>query len=196
MTLPRCHSIRRILALCKSGLAGIVDVEVYDYAPCYLWHDRPLYDCFGDEICRLKGNTIYLYRDSTHPVRDLFHELGHVVGRKCDLVGHAGNGFRGSWERRNRRLIAQVAGRRHWSRYLNLLAVARDDFSLNAASEIWAELFMLWHLYPQSHEARLLDEPMQSLRDHSVCSAVAKLAFKLGTAGFSANRAATTDSIE
>ena len=169
-----------MLAPCRSILAGVVDVDVYDYAPCYLWYDRPLFDAFGDEICRLRGDTIYLYRDSPTPVRDLFHELGHVVGRKCDLVGHADNGFRGSWERPNRRLIAQVSARRHWSGHLNLLALARDDFAAIAASETWAELFMLWHLHPDCAEARLLDEPMGALRDHPVCRAIGKLAGELG----------------
>ena len=183
MTPPRQHSISRILGLCKSGLAGVVDVDVYDYAPCYLWHDRPLYDAFGEELCRLKGDTVYLYRDSTNPLRDLFHELGHVVGRKCDLVGHAGNGFRGSWDRRNRRLIAEVCGKRHWSHYLNLLAVAREDFRINAASEIWAELFMLWHLHPESPEARLLDGPIEALRNHPVYDPIGRLAPELRCGG-------------
>ena len=181
MTSARNHPITRIVALCQSRLEGIVAVDVYDYAPCYLWHDRPLYDAFGDEICRLKGDTVYLYRESTHPVRDLFHELGHVVGRKCNLVGHAANGYRGRWERRNRRLIAQVIGQRHWSAYLNWLALARDDFRVNAASEIWAELFMLWHLRPGSPEARLLDDPMDDLRGDPVCDAIARLAPELQT---------------
>ncbi len=176
MTLPRNHSLGRILELCRTRLAGIVAVDVYDYAPCYLWHDRSLYDSFGDEICRLKGDTIYLYRESATPVRDLFHELGHVVGRKCNLVGHAENGFRGSWERRNRRLIAEICGMRHWSGYLNLLALARDDFRAIAASEIWAELFMLWHLHPESPEARMLDRPMSELQSDPVYDAIEKLA--------------------
>lgn len=182
MTLSRHHSIGQILRLCKSGLAGVVDVDVYDYAPCYLWYDRPIYDAFGDELCRLKGDTVYLHRNSTTPLRDLYHELGHVVGRKCDLVGHADNGYRGSWERRNRRLIAEVCGTRHWSSYLNLLAVAREDFRTHAASEIWAELFMLWHLHPDSPEAKLLDEWIRAVRDHPVYAAIAGLASALGIA--------------
>lgn len=180
MTLPPEHSLGDILALCKSGLAGIVGVDVYAYAPCYLWYDRPLFDAFGETIGHLPGDTIYLYEKSASPVRDLFHELGHVVGRKCNLVGHAENGFRGSWEQRHRRLIARVSAQRHWSAYLNLLAAEREDFAVNAASEIWAELFMLWHLHPDCPEAGLLDAPMEAIRQHSACRAIARLASDLG----------------
>ncbi len=176
------HSIDKIVARCEPVLAGIVNLDIYDYAPCYLWYDSPLYDSFGDVIGRLRGDTIYLDRESATPVRDLFHELGHVVGRKCDLVGHVENGFRGGWDQSNRRLIAQVCARKHWSSYLNLLALARDDFVANAGSEIWAELFMIWHLHPDCEEARLLDAPMRALRDHPVCRAIEDLVNELGFA--------------
>ncbi len=180
MDIPSNFSLDHIVALCRARLASIVRVDVYEYAPCYLWHDRPLYDEFGEVIRHLQGDTIYLQRDSGTPLRDLFHELGHVVGRKHDLVGHTENGYRGSWEQGSRKLIAEVSGKRHWSGYLNLFALAQDGFVANAASEIWAELFMLWHLHPDSPEARLIDEPIGSLQQHPEFRAIQELAAELG----------------
>ena len=145
----------------------------------YLWYDRPLYDEFGEAIVHLQGDTIYLYQDSPTPVRDLFHELGHVVGRKCNLVGNAENGFRGDWEQENGKLIAEISGQRHWSSYLNLFSLAHSGFRANAASEVWAELFMLWHLSPDCAEARLLDEPMERLHGQPVYAAISNLALEL-----------------
>ena len=175
-----------IIKLCRDHLADIVGVETYEYASCYLWYDRPLFDSFGEQIRQLPGDTIYLCRHTPTPAEDLFHELGHVVGRKFDLVGHAQNGFRGCWERRNKRLIWQVSAKRHWSQYLNRFAQERDNFQFNAASEIWAELFMLWHLYPYSDEARLLDEQMSLLEQRPSCIAIGKLALKLLDQGLAA----------
>lgn len=175
-------SLEQILSHCKARLEGIVHFDVYEYAPCYLWYDRPLFDEFGEVIRHLRGDTIYLQRDSATPLRDLFHELGHVAGRRCDLVGHSDNGYRGSWEQDNRKLIAEISTRRHWSDYLNLFALSRDDFVANAASEIWAELFMLWHLRPHSPEARLIDAPMATLRQQPDIHAIGELASDLGAA--------------
>jgi len=179
MKNPPILSLDRIVALCNTILGNIVNVDAYEYAPCYLWYDRPLYDEFGEEIVYLPGDTIYLYQNSTTPVRDLFHELGHVVGRKCNLVGNAENGFRGDWEQKNGKLIAEVSGQRHWSNYLNLFSRSHDNFKANAASEVWAELFMMWHLYPHCAESRLLDEPMEALRSQSVYDAISNLALEL-----------------
>ncbi len=173
---PARPSMDRITALCRDYLGSIVDVECYEYAPCYLWYDRPLFDSFGEPIRQLRGDTIYLHEQSSTPARDLFHELGHVVGRKCNQVGHAENGYRGDWEQDNARLIGLVSERRHWSSYLNLLPLNHGDFRTNAASEVWAELFMLWHLHPDSGEARLLDMAMAKLVDNPVCNAIAGLA--------------------
>jgi len=172
-------SLDRVVALGRSRLASIVNLDVYEYAPCYLWYDRPLYDEFGEVIRHLQGDTIYLQRDSSTPFRDLFHELGHVVGRKFDLVGHTDNGYRGSWEQDSRKLIAAVSGRRHWSEYLNLFALAENDFVANAASEIWAELFMLWHLQPDCPEARLIDDPMDTLGAHAAFRTIRNFATEL-----------------
>lgn len=154
-------------------------VEFYEYAPCYLWHDRPLYNEFGEQIDLLKGNTIYLHDNSASPVNDLFHELGHVIGRRHNTVGNRENGYHGSWESNNTRLIAQVSQRLHWSSYLNLFSLNQEDFAMNAASELWAELFMLWHLQPEMPEARLIDACMASIAHTSDCTAISDLASKV-----------------
>lgn len=171
--------IQDLIARCRAHLADVVAVSTYEYAPCYLWYDRPLFDSFGDEIRRLPGDTIYLFEHSTTPVQDLLHELGHVVGRKCNLVGHSKNGYRGSWEEGNKRLISQISANRHWSQYLNDFALGQKDFRWNAASEIWAELFMLWHLYPHSTEAELVDAQMLTLQHQPICRAIETLAAEL-----------------
>ena len=157
----------------------MVRIDAYDYASCYLWHDRPLFNEFGEPIAELRGETIYLYRASKTPVRDLFHELGHVVARRQQLVGNAENGFNGSWEKANGKLIAEICAQRHWSGYLNLYALSHPEFAMNAASELWAELFMLWHLHPECDEARLLDAQMQIHLDHPDIRAIADLAGEL-----------------
>ena len=170
-SLPQgCNELSRLLALCEQHLTGIVSVQGYEYTSCYLWHDRPLYDSFGDTIKVLSGDTIYLNEESLSLNGDLFHELGHVVARKFNLVGHSENSYQGTWENNNAKLIAQVAQQRHWSQYLNLFSLNHDDFKANAASELWAELFMLWHLYPDQSETELIRTTMRTL-NHQQCSA-------------------------
>ncbi len=176
---PLNQSLARIMALSNRLLADIVRVDAYEYAPCYLWYDSPLYNEFGEAVATLPGDTIYLQQDSATPVRDLFHELGHVVSRYCDLIGNAENGYRGTWEDSNRKLIAEVSAQRHWSEYLNLFSISHSNFGANAASEVWAELFMMWHLFPHCAEARLLDAAMDSLQGQAVCDAVTGLAVEL-----------------
>lgn len=168
-----------IVARGNACLDGLARIETYEFASCYLWYDRPLYNAFGDVIRQLQGDTIYLYRDSATPLRDLFHELGHVAGRLCRLIGNSENGYRGHWDSANAKLIAEIGAQRHWSDYLNRYSRAQQDFHANAASETWAELFMLWHLYPFSDEAALLDDTMAGLQDHPVCAAIARLAWRL-----------------
>ena len=176
-------AIDALVALCRDTLSGLVAVETYEFASCYLWYDRPLYNEFGDEIRRLRGDTIYLQRDGSTPLRDLFHELGHVVGRHCRQVGNSENGYRGEWDGANEKLIAEIGAQRHWSAYLNRFAQSQHDFHTNAASETWAELFMLWHLYPYSAEAALLDPAMTALRDNGAYRPVARLAERLDLGG-------------
>ena len=175
---PR-HAIEKIVALCTTHLHNVVDVQIYEYTSCYLWHDRPLYNHFGEQIKQLTGDTIYLYENSSSPATDLFHELGHMVGRRLNLIGHAENSYHGHWETNNTRLIAEVSGQNHWSEYLNEFASAQDGFAANSASELWAELFMLWHLYPHSPEARLLDSTMIQAQANTDCQLIAKLAGQL-----------------
>ena len=176
---PSHPAVIKILALCKTHLDNIVDVQCYEYTSCYLWHDRPLYNNFGEQIRQLNGDTIYLYEKSTSPATDLLHELGHMVGRKFNMVGHIENGYQGIWESQNARLIAEVCGHNHWSDYLKEFALAQEGFAANAASELWAELFMLWHLYPQSPEAQLLKTTMNKLETTATCQSIATLAAKL-----------------
>jgi len=169
----------KLLSLCAYHLGEIVDVKVYNYAPCYLWQSRPLYNDFGEQIEVLPGNTIYLHKNSDSPGRDLLHELGHFVARKYQLVGNSENGYHGIWEQKNRKLIAEVTQMHHWSGYLNLFAANQKDFKLNAASELWAELFMVWHLLPKLPEARLIDKTMDKLANHTEVLAIARLSSEI-----------------
>lgn len=168
--------IEQLISLCDQRISKVVSVKTYEYAPCYLWHDRPLYNEFGEQIDLLSGDTIYLHDKSSTPVSDLFHELGHLIARRYNTVGNRENGYHGSWESDNGRLIAQVSQQIHWSEYLNLFSISQDDFRMNAASELWAELFMLWHLQPELPEAGLVDATMISLKDSPDCIAIAGLA--------------------
>ena len=92
------------------------------------------------------------------------------------MTGHTENNFNGIWDSDNQRLIAQVKQRTHWSSYLNLFALNQEDFIANAASELWAELFMLWHLHPELPEARLLDSTMVSLQPLPMFAGIQSLA--------------------
>ena len=176
MATPHHAALKNTIDLCNRHLTGIVSVASYEFTSCYLWHDRPLYNDFGEKIRDLQGDTIYLYENSPTPGTDLFHELGHMIGRKCDMVAHRANGYKGHWQQKQAKLIAEVAEYRHWSNYLNEFARAQAEFKTNAASELWAELFMLWHLHPASPESRLIDTDMESLAGHPACIAVARLA--------------------
>lgn len=183
MATPPNKQLNTLLSLCETHLAGIVSVESYEYTSCYLWRDRPIYDEFGDKIRDLPGNTIYLYNQSSSPDHDLFHELGHVIARKHQLVGHPENGYQGSWENNNQKLIAQVCQQTHWSSYLNLFSVQQEDFTMKAASELWAEIFMLRFLHPDYPEAALIDKEMLNLQHDPACVAIADLAKAINTSG-------------
>ena len=176
MASSKTPELQQLLSLCDLHLGGIVDVKSYSYTSCYLWHDRPLYNDFGEQIEVLCGNTIYLHDKAASLPGDLFHELGHLVSRKYRLTGNSENGYNGCWEQQNSRLIAQVTERNHWSSYLNLFAMNQEDFKTNAASELWAELFMLWHLQPDLPEARLIDTTMSHVNKNPDCLSIAALA--------------------
>ena len=156
-----------VSALCQRAnhmVGDFVGISTYPYTSCYLWHDSPLYDPFGEVIGDYNGNTVYLSNHSARPAEDLFHELGHAVARHFDVIGHRENGWKGHWDRNARRLVATIRHRRHWSRSLELYAWQNPSFEGNALSETWAELFMLHHLYPELEEARLVDDEMARLR--------------------------------
>lgn len=99
------------------------------------------------------------------------------------MVGNGENGYHGQWEANNTKLIAEVTQQSHWSDYLNNFAARQDHFAATAASELWAELFMLWHLYPTQPEARLLDAAMEQLQSHSMIEPILQLADKLRISG-------------
>ena len=140
-----------------------MSIDSYDFSSCYLWQDSPVYNSFGEKVTRLKGNTIYLNQSSSSPLQDLFHEIGHAVGRKFDVVGHRENHYNGHWDQKAIRLVGSIKRHCHWSQYLNCFGLLHDDFETNSQSELWAELFMLWFLYPKMHECVLIETEMRSL---------------------------------
>ena len=176
MASSKTPELTKLLTLCDLHLREIVGVKSYSCTSCYLWHDRPLYNDFGEQTEVLSGNTIYLDKQSPSLTGDLFHELGHLISRQHQLTGNRENCYQGSWEQQNGRLIAEVAGKRHWSSYLNLFALNQENFKMNAASELWAELFMLWHLQPHRPEARLIDTTMSHINKKSDVLAITALA--------------------
>ena len=147
-----------------ADLNWFVGVRWHQYASCYVWTDCPIYDSLGEVIGHHRGNTIYIDRAAGFERQDLLHELGHAVGRHFDIVGHHENHYTGAWDRRARRLVGAVTSGRHWSRYLNWHAAQTRDFAFSAASEVWAELFMLFYLYPQLPEAKLIEGEIELLR--------------------------------
>ena len=149
--------------IAHAQLGSFVSVNTYHYVSCYLWRDRPIYNAFGERVAELKGNTIYLNQSSDSPVKDLFHEIGHAVGRKFNVIGHAENDYRGFWDKKAARHIGTMKRCCHWSAYLNSFALMHDGFDQNGNSELWAELFMLWFLYPQMPECGLITKEMQRL---------------------------------
>jgi len=149
MASSKIPELQNLLSLCELHLDGIVGVQSYTYTSCYLWHDRPLYNDFGEQIEVLNGDTIYLNNKAASLSGDLFHELGHLISRKYQLTGNRENGYHGSWEQQNSRLIAQVSEQRH---------------------------FMLWHLQPDLPEANLIDTTMSQLNRNADCQAVLALA--------------------
>ncbi len=147
-----------------ADLSWFVGVRWHRYASCYVWSDCPIFNAFGDVVGRRRGNTIYLERETSHHRQDLLHEVGHAVGRHFDMVGHRENHYAGAWDRSAKRLIGAIASGRHWSAYLNWYAARTRDFGFSAASEIWAELFMLHYLYPWLPEAGLIEGEIVALR--------------------------------
>lgn len=162
-------------------LGWFTGVHWHDFASCYVWEDSAVFDSLGEVIGHHRGNTIYIDRASEHDLRDLLHEIGHAVGRHFDLVGHRGNRYAGEWDLRAKRLIGAVSNGRHWSGHLNAYAASVENFAFNAASEIWAELFMLFYLYPGLPETDIIEAEIDKLRrDTSFCRLEAVLSKVLG----------------
>lgn len=179
-TTPTADAVRQ---LARRTLGDWVGVEVHGHLPLYCWRNTALFDPFGEIVGRLKSNTIYLNDSSPWPVDDLFHEIGHAVARRFDLVGHHDNGFNGHWERQQRRLVGCVSAGRHWSRLLTQIQRTAPPFTPDLASEIWAELFMCWFLYPEVEESTFISAEMRRLRDEPALAAIHDLAKTLGPGG-------------
>ncbi len=145
-------------------LSWFVRVFWHDYVSCYVYQDSPVFNPYGEVIGHHEANAVYLNPGADHIGEDLLHEVGHAVARHFDLVGHRDNYYCSNWEQDQQRLIGAVTHGRHWSRYLNEYAAATDDFHTNAGSELWAELFMLFHLYPELPEAELISETICELQ--------------------------------
>jgi hypothetical protein len=145
-------------------LGWFAGVRWHDFASCYVWQDCAVYDALGDVIGHHRGNTIYIDRASRHERRDLVHEMGHAVGRHFNRVGHRHNHYTGEWDPRAKRLIGAVSNGRHWSGHLNGYAAGVENFDFNAASEVWAELFMLFYLYPGLPESGIIESEIDRLR--------------------------------
>ncbi len=147
-----------------NALDWFVNVYWHDYVSCYVYYDSPVFDAYGDIVGYHQANSIYLNPAADHAGEDLLHELGHAVARHFDLVGHRDNYFCNGWEKDQQRLIGAVRHGRHWSQYLNQFAAITNGFQTNAASELWAELFMLYYLYPGLAESELITDTINSLR--------------------------------
>jgi hypothetical protein len=173
-------------ACCLAGITRLhlgqwLNIETHDLASAYVWQDAAYYNDFGEVIGQFAANTIYLNRHADRLQEDLFHEIGHAVARKFNLIGHCKNGFTGDWEIRQSRLISRVRHQRHWSRLLDRINLWAPAFTPDLGSEIWAELFMYWHLYPEREEILFIDPEMQSLQTQPEIKGVSDLAARLST---------------
>ncbi len=168
------------LALLARGSVGDwVSVQVHSWSSLYAWETVPLYNSFGERIGSLEANTIYLYRYSPCPEEDLLHELGHAVARKFDLIGHRNNGFLGRWEKRQLRLVGSIRHKRHWSRLLERIRSSAPPYTPDLTSEVWAELFKCWYLYPERLETTFIAMEMRQLRNEPFLQSIAKLSRSL-----------------
>ena len=168
-----------LCGLARQHLDTWVGVEVHPHVPLYCWHDTPTFNAFGEQTGALKANTIYLCDSSPTPVEDLFHEIGHAVARRFDLLGHRQNGFIGAWEQRQKRLVGTIQFGRHWSHLLNQIRRSSPGYTPDLASEVWAELFMCWYLYPEIEETALIAREMERLQKESVMRDIAELSDQL-----------------
>ncbi len=175
--------VDELAAAARIKLNNWVNIDVHSWRSLYAWNDGKLYDDFGDQIGKLEANTVYLYDYATRPTEDLFHELGHAIARKFDLIGYQKNGYCGSWEQRQKRLIARIEHGRHWSPLLQRICQetqhAGNTDTPTLASELWAELFMSWYLYPERSERKYIELEMEQLKNKSELTSVEKLSRSL-----------------
>lgn len=167
--------MQALLDLARSSVGRWVNLETHRWSSLYAWNAVPLYDPYGERIGSLEANTIYLFAESPCPEEDLFHELGHVVARKFDLIGHRDNGFLGKWEKRQLRLVGSVQYGRHWSRLLDRVRSNSPPYTPDLTSEVWAELFMCWYLYPERREITYIAEEMHHLGKEPFIRSINKL---------------------
>lgn len=164
-----------LLLIARESVGTWVSVQAHCWSSLYAWEAAPLFNSFGEQIGTLEANTIYLYHDSPCPEEDLLHELGHVVARKFDLIGHRSNGFLGRWEKRQLRLVGSVRHQRHWSRLLERVRSSAPPYTPDLTSEVWAELFMCWHLYPERREVTFIANEMNQLQNEPFIQSIARM---------------------
>lgn len=164
-----------LLLIARDSVGTWVNLQTHTWSSLYAWEAAPLFNSFGEQIGFLEANTIYLYHGSPCPEEDLLHELGHVVARKFDLIGHRCNGFLGRWEKRQLRLVGSVRHQRHWSRLLERVRSSAPPYTPDLTSEVWAELFMCWHLYPERREVTFIASEMNQLQNEPFMQSIAKL---------------------
>ena len=176
---PYAFNPDKLVKLARKFVGQWVGLETHGWKSLYAWRTGKLYDSFGDTVGELESNTIYLSTLSLRPEEDLLHELGHLVARRFNLVGYRENGFHGSWEHRQSRLIACIRHDRHWSDLCSRISKECGDVNsspgADLGSELWAELFMSWHLYPQRIERQYIEREMEFLAGEKELRAIRKL---------------------
>ena len=169
-------NLAALVAVANTQVSDWVTVDCHDWQSLYAWQTVPLYDAFGEVVGEIKADTIYLQRASPCPEQDLFHELGHAIARRFDLIGNHSNGFLGAWEQRQFRMVGAVRHQRHWSRLLDRVRRSAPPYTPDLCSEIWAELFMCWHLFPERREVTFIEPEMHRLSAQPELRSVEKLA--------------------
>ncbi|MBX2869002.1 MAG: hypothetical protein KTR18_10015 [Acidiferrobacterales bacterium] len=182
---PHAFQPTKLVNTANEVLGDWVRVEQHSWKSLYAWQSGTLYDDYGDPIGEISANTVYLYELSLAPHEDLFHELGHAIAREFDFIGHRTNGFSGSWEKRQARLIAQIQHDRHWSESLKNIWQSKqhegDTSPSSLGSEIWAELFMYWYFYSERPEVSLIRSEMESISHTPQLTSIGLLYAKLGS---------------
>lgn len=178
---PEIYQASHLANIARGHLGHWLNFETHNLVSAYVWQDAPYFNAFGEVIGQLTANTIYLNRHADQLQEDLFHEIGHAVARKFNLIGHSKNGFTGAWENRQSRLMGSVRHRRHWSQLLDRINQWAPAYTPDLGSEIWAELFMYWYLYPEREEIIFIEPEMRWLENHEEIRSVSGLAARLST---------------